>query len=206
MACVDWDVDPFDWIDPAVVEPDLPGVRDGHHDVPADKLGPVQPVPVRGRQQPGPVAALLVQPIGALEDGDAGPVRGGRVEGDVVTVDEDLHPVVEPADHQRTHRAEPAGVASGGLEPAQATLYGLADGDRLGDRERDSRVDDDAPRGRFLDRDEAGGRGRELDLDVRRERAEPDPLLRHALGVAVVGRVGLERQPALPPVLALEHR
>ena len=49
-------------------------------------------------------------------------------------------------------------------------------------------------------------RGRELDLHVRGEAREPQPLLEHALGVRVVRRVGLDRQPALAPALADEHR
>ena len=92
------------------------------------------------------------------------------------------------------------------LVPSEAALDRVADRDRLGDGERDRGVDDDPSCGRLLDGHEAGRRGRELDLDVRGELAEPDALLRHPVGVAVVGGVRLERQAALASVLAREHR
>ena len=176
----------------------------GHrqHDVPAHELGPVEAVAVGGRQQAGPVAALLVDPVGPLEHRDPGPVGGVRVEGDVVALDDDLHPVVEPSDHQRAHRAEAARVAAGRLVPTEAAIDGLPDGDRLGHREGDRRVDHDAPRRRLLEPLEAGRRGRELHLDVRGERGEVEGLLGHPGRIAVLGRVGLEREAALAAVLA----
>ena len=91
-------------------------------------------------------------------------------QGDVVALDEDLHPVVEPPDHDRAHRAEPARVAARRLEARAGR----------GRRPRPTAIAwgtvnptvaliDDAASRRLLDRLEAGGGRRELDLDVRRE-------------------------------------
>ena len=200
------DVDPRLRVDPGAVEADLPGVGHREDGVRADQLGPVEPVAVRGGQQPGPVAALLVDPVGPLERGDARPVGGVGVQGDVVLLDEDLHPVVEPADHQRADRAEPAGVDPGGLGAPEAALHGLGRGDALGDREHDGDVGDDAARGRVLHRLEARGRARELDLDVGGQGAEVDGLVGHPLRVPVVGGVRLEREATLLPVVGVEDR
>ena len=103
------------------------------------------------------------------------------------------------------------GVTVAGSPPAaakrvQPALDRLGDRDRLRDREADRGIDADPGRGRRLDRDDPGPRRRELDLDVRGEPREPEPLLEHPLGVRVVRRVGLERQPALAAALAHEDR
>ena len=97
-------------------------------------------------------------------------------------------------------------VAAGGGQRIQPALDGLGDGDRLGDREADRGIDADAGRGRLFDRQDPGPCRRELDLDVRGEAREADPLLEHPFGVRVVGRVRLHRQAALAATLAHEDR
>ena len=103
------------------------------------------------REQPGTVAALAEDPVGPLEGGDARPVGRVRVDGEVVALDEDLHPVVEPPDHDRRDRGHRGDVVPGRGAPVQAALDGLGDGDRLGHREADGPVDVDAAEGRLLD-------------------------------------------------------
>ena len=56
------------------------------------------------RQEPGAVAALAIDRVRALEDGDARPLDPTRREKDTVTAVDDLQPVLEPADHQRADR------------------------------------------------------------------------------------------------------
>src|SRR3954468_15393147 len=68
-------VDARDGVDAARVEPLLPAEGRRDDDVPADELAPVHVVAEGGGQQPGPVAALAVQAVGALEGGDAGPLE-----------------------------------------------------------------------------------------------------------------------------------
>src|SRR5664279_2387361 len=82
---VDGHVHPRDGHDPALVEADLPGVRERVADLAADQLGPVEPVPVRGRQEPRAVTALAEDRVGPLECGDPGPVGRIRVDREVVT-------------------------------------------------------------------------------------------------------------------------
>ena len=133
-------------------------------------------VAVGGDQQPRPVAALAVERGRPLEHGDPGPdrARPGR-RSDVVALADRLHPVVEPTDHQRAdraHRRRRRGRPRSRRSRPRSTAAPTASAWRQ--RERHRRVDRDAERGRLLDRHEAGGRGRELDLEVRREVREPD--------------------------------
>ena len=96
-------------------------------------------------------------------------------------------------------------VAARVLEPPQPALDRLPHRERLADREPDRRVDRDAARGRLLDRHDARGGGRELDLDVRREPVEPLALGEHRVGVPVQRRVRLEAEPALAAGVLVEH-
>ena len=96
--------------------------------------------------------------------------------------------------------------AAGRSQRIEPALHGLADRDRLGDREADRGIDADAGRGRLFDRQDPGPCRRELDLDVRGEARETDPLLEHPFGVRVVGRVRLHRQAALAPTFSDEDR
>ena len=52
----------------------LPAVRDGQHDIAAHQLRPMQVMAVGCRQQAGPVAARLVDLVGALDGSDPGEV------------------------------------------------------------------------------------------------------------------------------------
>ena len=79
-------------------------------------------MPVGGGQQPRPVAALAEDAVGPLEDRDPGPVGGVRVQRDVVTLDEDLHPVVQAADHQSADRGHAAVVQALALTLAEGEL------------------------------------------------------------------------------------
>ena len=152
------------------------------------------------------IAALAVDADGALERGDPRPVERVGMDGDAVALGEDPHPVVEPPDHDRADRRDGRGVAAGRGELVQPALDRLGDRDRLRDREADRGIDADPGRRRRLDRGDPGPRRGELDLDVRRQAREAEPLLEHPLGVRVVRRVRLDRQPALAPALAHEHR
>ena len=58
---------------------------------------------------------------------------------------------------------------------------------------------------RLLDRPDARARGRQLHDDVGRDAGELDGLLDHRVRRPEQHRVGLDREPALPPGLGLEH-
>ena len=80
-----------------------------------------------------------------------------------------------------------------------------ADGDALGDGEHDRDVDDDAARGRVLEGQEARGGHGNFTWMFGASVLKWTRLVGHPRRVAVVGRVRLERQPALRPVVGVEH-
>ena len=91
-----------------------------------------------------------------------------------------------------------AGSPPGSRQPVQAALDRLGRREGLRDGERDRRVDADAAGRGLFDGDDAGRGRRELDVEVGGQAGEADGLLDHPRRVAVVGRVRLDRQPALP--------
>ena len=93
-----------------------------------------------------------------------------------------------------------------GEKRGQATFDRLGHRDGLRDAEADGRIDVDPGGRRPFDRGDPRARGRELDLHVRGEGREPEPLLEHQLGVAIVRGVRLERQPALAAAFPDEDR
>lgn len=85
-----------------------------------------------------------------------------------------------------------------GLPAREAALDGLRHGDRLRHGEAHRRVDRHAAVGGLLHRLDAGGGGGQLDLHIPAERVEHDGLLDHLVPAAVVFRVHLDREAALP--------
>jgi len=73
-----------------------------------DELAPVHVVAKGRRKQPQPVAALAEDGVGLLENSDPA-TTVIRVDGDVAPLEQDLHPVVEPATMigaYRSHRVD----------------------------------------------------------------------------------------------------
>ena len=151
----------------------------------------------RRAEQPGPEPALAEDPVGPLEDRDAGPGQGRRVDDDPVAIDLDPQPVLDAAHHDRDDRAHPVDRQALRLAPAQPALDRLGRRDRLADAEADRAVDADAAVRRLLHHADADRGRRELDDDVRRQAVEVDALLEHPVGRAPERRIGLHRQPAL---------
>ena len=93
---------------------------------PADELRPVEVVPDRRTEQPGPQPACPELGERPLEDRDARPGQGRRVGDDAVALGLDPQPVLEPAHHQRDDRAHVVHRQALGLAASQPAL------DRLG--------------------------------------------------------------------------
>ena len=153
-------------------------------------------VAVCGRKKTAPVPALIEDRVRTLESGNAGPIERRGIHGDAVAARNGLHPIVEPADHDRDHRGQTRRIAARLLQPDEAAFDSLPHRDGLGDGEANRGVDVHALRGCLFHRRDAGLRRRELDLDVLREAAKTNGLLDHAVAVRVVGRVRLNRKPA----------
>ena len=112
-------------------------------------------------QKSGSDSPLPEDAVRALEDREPGPVRRRRIEGDVIPF-----ATTFTQSSSRPIMSEQTGlnrlVSACRLVAPEAALDGFADGDRLGDAECDSGVDDHTASRRFLEGSQAGGGGRDF--------------------------------------------
>ena len=161
-------------------------------------------VAVGSGQQAHAVAALLPDAVGVLEDGDARPVQVVGVDVDPLLGHGNLHPVVGAADHDRADRAHVADILALGGATVEPAFDGFGHGYGLRHSEADRGVDIHAVIGGLFDGLDAGLRDGHLHLHVGRQRVEVARLGNDGFAVAVVHGVGLDREAALVPVVALE--
>src|SRR5450759_2957035 len=83
----------------------------------------------RRREQPDPITPLLKNAIRLLEHRNARPLDDAGIDGDLASLEQDLQPIVEAADHDGADRAHRLDVLALALSPPQALF------DRFGDRD-----------------------------------------------------------------------
>jgi hypothetical protein len=97
----------------------------------------------------------------------------------------DFQRVIEPPDHDSTHRSHGRDIFSFALTPFKAALNCLGYGERLWQREANGRVDTDPAIGCLLDRRNTGASHRNFHDDIGRESSEFLCLRHYGLGVAI---------------------
>ena len=169
---MDWLVDARTNLDVAGIEANLPGIRGGNHNIPADEFAPVHVISECSRKQPNAVAALAEDLIGLLEHRDTRPLEVSRVDGDIVFLHQHFQPVIQTAHHDGADRPHGIDFLAFPLPPLQASLHGFRHGDTLGHRERNGRIDADAAVCGFLNGWNASSGHGDFDNHVGRQAAE----------------------------------
>ena len=143
-------------------------------------------------QQPGAVAAFLVEGVGFLEAGDARPIGIARWDEDALALFLHVQPIIQAPNHQRADGAHLGDGLPGGGATFQAPFHRLGDGERLRHGEAHGGIDVDAVRGRLLDGGDAGLGHGDFHLHVRREFVKVERLRGDGFGVAIEDGIGLD--------------
>src|SRR5271165_2294851 len=193
-------------LDIAGIVAKLPCVRRRNDDITANKLAPVHVIAKRRREQSDSIAPLSKDLIRLLEYRHPSPLQISRIYGDVLLLGGELQRVIEPPDHDRTHRSHGRDIFAFALAPFKAALNRLGYGKSLWQGEANSRVDADPAISSLLDRWNTGASHGDFHDDIGRESVEFLCLRQNRLGVAIQPRVSLHREPAVFAAVRIEDR